>query len=431
MRRYFNTEGICEPSSHYMVQLDTRLDKIKRAYVDRGKYLTISRGRQYGKTTTLKALIKYLSPDYLVLFLDFQMLSSESFRNESVFSIAFAELLQKALQNSHLTQSEKCAQPIGQFFSFTQTNATISLRELFSHISLLCKTTPLPIVLIIDEADNASNNHVFIDFLSMLRGYYLDRENSPIFHSVILAGVYEIKNLKLKLRPEEEHQYNSPWNIAAKFNINMNFTTKEIAAMLQEYETDCHTGMDVPAVAKEIFLYTCGYPYLVSAICKILDEDLPELEPDFSSKCIWKKEGVTQAVHHLLKEDIPLLASMAKQLDSYAELHTMTEEILYEGKQIAYSQMEKSVNLGTMFGFFKENNGHVAIANRIFEMALLNMFAAKEAVSNEAYRYGQRDKNQFIQYGQLNMRLILEKFIEHFTDIYGNNDEKFIEKYGR
>ena len=29
------------------------------------------------------------------------------------------------------------------------------------------------------------------------------------------------------------------------------------------------------------------------------------------------------------------------------------------------------------------------------------------------------------------MRLILEKFIEHFTDIYGNNDEKFIEKYGR
>ena len=148
----------------------------------------------------------------------------------------------------------------------------------------------LPIVLIIDEADNASNNHVFIDFLSMLRGYYLDRENSPIFHSVILAGVYDIKNLKLKLRPEEEHQYNSPWNIAAKFNINMNFTTKEIAAMLQEYETDCHTGMDVPAVAKEIFLYTCGYPYLVSAICKILDEDLPELEPDFSSKCIWKKE---------------------------------------------------------------------------------------------------------------------------------------------
>ncbi len=28
-----------------------------------------------------------------------------------------------------------------------------------------------------------------------------------------LAGVYDIKNLKLKLRPGSEHQYNSPWNI--------------------------------------------------------------------------------------------------------------------------------------------------------------------------------------------------------------------------
>lgn len=29
------------------------------------------------------------------------------------------------------------------------------------------------------------------------------------------------------------------------------------------------------------------------------------------------------------------------------------------------------------------------------------------------------------------MDLVLEKFVEYFTDIYGNNDEKFIEAYGR
>lgn len=29
------------------------------------------------------------------------------------------------------------------------------------------------------------------------------------------------------------------------------------------------------------------------------------------------------------------------------------------------------------------------------------------------------------------MDLILEKFVAHFTDIYGDNDEKFIEAYGR
>lgn len=29
------------------------------------------------------------------------------------------------------------------------------------------------------------------------------------------------------------------------------------------------------------------------------------------------------------------------------------------------------------------------------------------------------------------MRRVLEKFVLHFSDIYGDNDEKFIEEYGR
>jgi hypothetical protein len=54
MRRYFNTEGQCEPEIHYMVRLDDRLDKIKRLFIDRGKYFIINRGRQYGKTVHWK-----------------------------------------------------------------------------------------------------------------------------------------------------------------------------------------------------------------------------------------------------------------------------------------------------------------------------------------------------------------------------------------
>ena len=60
MERYFNTEGVCDPQLHYMVRLDDRAEEIKRLFVDRGKYFVISRGRQYGKTTTLRALVKYL-----------------------------------------------------------------------------------------------------------------------------------------------------------------------------------------------------------------------------------------------------------------------------------------------------------------------------------------------------------------------------------
>ena len=55
MGRFFNVNGDCKPGRHYMVDIHPKLDEIKRM-VDRGDYFTINRARQYGKTTTLRAL---------------------------------------------------------------------------------------------------------------------------------------------------------------------------------------------------------------------------------------------------------------------------------------------------------------------------------------------------------------------------------------
>lgn len=89
---------------------------------------------------------------------------------------------------------------------------------------------------------------------------------------MILSGVYDIKNLKLKLNPGEETKYNSPWNIAADFIIDMSFSKQDIALMLTDYEQDYQTGMDVAAVSTLIYEYTSGYPYLVSRLCQLTDE---------------------------------------------------------------------------------------------------------------------------------------------------------------
>ena len=64
-----------------MVNLDSRLAQIKDM-VDAGQYFVINRARQYGKTTTLKALGRYLKGNYTVLSLDFQRISSASFATE-------------------------------------------------------------------------------------------------------------------------------------------------------------------------------------------------------------------------------------------------------------------------------------------------------------------------------------------------------------
>ena len=486
MRRYFNTEGWCSPDRHYMVRLDERLDKIKRLYVDREKYFIINRGRQYGKTTTLYALEEYLKADYLVISLDFQGISTMEYSDEHIFTKAFLRMFVEVLEDSGADTDE--VRPV---IMLMREAVQTTLGEMFYLLSKFCKAAAKPVVMMIDEVDNAGNHQVFIDFLALLRSYYLKRKNKTIFHSVILAGVYDIKNLKLKIRPDAEHQYNSPWNIAADFDINMSFSAAQIRTMLEEYEEDNRTGMDVSAMAEEIYQYTSGYPYLVSALCKILDEKLPEELPEElperlpektqerlpeelqerlpeelqerlpeelqerlseriseslqgeqpgelpedgtvkARKIVWSGEGLAEAVKILLNEKSPLFDSMMKQLDTYKELRGLIEEIVYQGKKVPFSPDTKAVNMGLMFGFLREQNGRLAVANRIFEMRIINLFITEESLKSDAFRSGDRDRNQFIRNGRLDMRLVLEKFVEYFHDVYGENDEKFVESYGR
>ncbi|ETR64901.1 MAG: hypothetical protein OMM_15149, partial [Candidatus Magnetoglobus multicellularis str. Araruama] len=99
----------------------------------------------------------------------------------------------------------------------------------------------------------------------MLRNKYLKQieGEDTTFHSVILAGVHDIKNIKMKIRNKKESEYNSPWNIAIDFDIDMSFSANEISTMLTDYEKDYHTGMDIGFIAENLRLYTSGYPYLV------------------------------------------------------------------------------------------------------------------------------------------------------------------------
>lgn len=430
MKRRFNITGSCNQQKHYMVKLDERLKRIKEDYVDEGSYFIINRGRQYGKTTTLKALREYLKDDYIVLSMDFQMMSAANFADEQIFTAKFIEYIENLLSDEEELMKNIDETAFSSLISLKNRD-DISMDIMFKGISRMCKTAKKPIVLMIDEVDSASNNQVFIDFLAQLRGYYLNRENQPTFYSVILAGVYDIKNLKLKIRPAEEHQYNSPWNIAAKFKVEMSFSSDQIAVMLTEYEEDHQTGMHIAEVAEEIYRYTSGYPYLVSVICKYLDEDVPDKKDFECISDVWTKRGIEEAVKLLLKENMPLFDSMIKQIDIYQDLRDIMEQILYQGRKIPFSPAQKSMNLGVMFGFLKEEDGHVAIANRIFEMYLLNLFIAQEAVKSDMFLYGQGSKNQFITGRSLDMGLILKKFVEHFADVYGERDEKFIEAYGR
>jgi hypothetical protein len=224
----FNITGTCIPHLHYMVDVSDKIEKVIKL-VDNGKYFHISRPRQYGKTTTIYFLEMKLKDDYLVISTSFEGLGDDKFKTDESFCSSIFGTFADGLYNA--TEEEK--QKVQQYGIGLKT-----IEDVSKAITKFTKEVNKKAVLIIDEVDRASNFNLFVSFLGMLRDKYLKRNSGKdsTFHSVVLAGLHDIKNIKSKLRPDSESQYNSPWNIATEFNIDMSFSPEEIATMLKDYK---------------------------------------------------------------------------------------------------------------------------------------------------------------------------------------------------
>lgn len=110
--------------------------------VDAGQYFTINRARQYGKTTTLHALTKYLKTEYVVVSLDFQMMSTSKFKDENSFSSAFAKMFIREMEASEGSVS----QPVKQLKrAVSEKKEETELPELFEYLSEICGVSSRPI----------------------------------------------------------------------------------------------------------------------------------------------------------------------------------------------------------------------------------------------------------------------------------------------
>lgn len=425
----FNTTGPCIPEKHYMADSKERVEKI-RMLVDDGAYFTIHQARQYGKTTTLAALARSLTDKYLVVSLDFQRFSQSCFENERSFCLAFAaEFCDEVSRVSDEEGNEA-------FHKLTQVGRDpgLNLRSLFGMLLQFCRSAGKKAVLMIDEVDSATNNQVFLDFLAQLRNGYLDRDlkGRITFWSVILAGVHDVRHIKGKIRGDEVQKVNSPWNIAADFDVDMSLSEDGIAGMLYEYEKDHQTGMDVSELAGLIYAYTSGYPFLVSRLCKWMNEKNGRMNPDIPESRGWTKEDFQEAVRKVLSEKNPLFDSLTGKLREYPELNRMLKTLLFTGKIISYNPDDPAMDAASMFGFIKNKDGAAVIANRIFETRLYNLYLSSSEMQDEdIYKASLRDKSQFIVDGYLNMKRVLEKFVEHFSDLFHDRDEAFLEEGGR
>ena len=240
------------------------------------------------------------------------------------------------------------------------------------------------IVLMVDEVDKASNHRVFVGFLNKLREKFLQRREGigATFHSVILVGVYDIKNIKRKLIQEGKHtpssteskMYNSPWNSAVAFKVDLSFNVSEISGMLMDYEQDHQTGMDISEIATEIYFYTQGYPVLVSRICQYMDEELED----------WTVDVVRESVRLLVREtDNELFKSLSQNLETNEDVSKLIYDVLLLGERRSFITDNPAVDLAYRYGYIRDDNERVKISNKIFEIVMTSYFISKGEIAQK------------------------------------------------
>ena len=418
MKKRFNSTGVCVSKKHYMVDISDKLEQIKKL-IDDEFYFTINRPRQYGKTTTLNEINNALKDIYLVISMSFEGIGDAVFEDEKSFCNKFLKLMVKELLFADKEESEKLAN-----LSYELND----MEELSEVITKFVGDNKKEVILIIDEVDKSSNNQLFLSFIGMLRNKYLARETGKdfTFKSVILASLYDVKSLKLKIRNEEEAKYNSPWNIAVDFNVDMSFSPKEIGTMLREYCTENSISMEVNKLSDELYFFTGGYPFLVSRLCQIIDEKIYEM-----NKMPWKLIDVQDAVKIILEEKNTLFDSLIKNLENNKELYDYIEDIIVRGNDKSFNNYNPIIGVGSIYGYFKNNNGKVAITNKIFGEILYNYMVSKlenNYSKMDAYNF----KDEFItKNGELNIEKILKKFQQFMKEQYSSKDKEFIEHHGR
>lgn len=427
MQKRFNDTGVCIPSQHYMVDTSAKLKKIIQL-IEWGEYFTINRPRQFGKTTTLFLLAKQLNlrDDCVALKISFEGMDVDTHQHVDKFIKFFLSMFIREFEFLHDSQ-------LAQFTThyLEKTNTLLALSEFIT----ILKRDRLPqtsLVLLIDEVDKSSNNQLFPDFLSILRDKYLQQREGRdhSFQSVILAGVHDIKTLKTKIRSDAEGgKYNSPWNIAIDFKVDLSFAADEIETMLQDYCIDKQIQLDKTAIAQRLHYYTAGYPYLVSKLCKFIDEDIV---PNRLEKN-WFVDDVETAFKMIVKESYTttLFDSLIKNLENNQELYELIFHLVINGKSLTFTIANPAINLAYLYGILKPSQQeHCQIHNRIFEQRIYAYMISKSMQTQYGDINGFGGPEYFSADG-LDIKLILQRFQVFMQENYAKPDKQFIEREGR
>ena len=198
--------------------------------------------------------------------------------------------------------------------------------------------------------------------------------------------------------------------------------------MLEDYSQERGVKLDSDKLAEKLFFYTSGYPFLVSALCKIFDEKLLQKKGELKT---WTDEDVSLSAQMLITNEHSNtnFDTLIKNLENNPKLYNLVYNILIEGEYYDYYIQDPLINLGAIHGIFKKAEG-VKIHNRIYEELILNYMTSK---TRTQIKLGSHDysRKYMLPDNQLDVGKLLEKFQRFMQEQQEKKDRAFLERNGR
>ena len=305
--RFFSTAGPVRPDEHYAIpplgriELGNLLDLIQSK-----QYFVLHAPRQTGKTSALIALRDHLNSGAAG---DFRCVSV----NVEVGQVARDDVARGV--RAILSQLAQRARSLGDAYPdehwlriFETSGPEDALNNLLAN---WCKANPRPLVLLVDEIDSLVGD-TLLSVLRQLRAGYEQRP-AGFPQSVILCGLRDIRDYRIRSSAGELIAGGSPFNVAAKSLRLGDFTEAETHALMAQHTDETQQPFEAAASA-EVWRQTRGQPWLVNALC--------------AEACFESEEGrdrtrpITRADIHAAKE--ALVLSRRTHLDQLA--HKLEEE---------------------------------------------------------------------------------------------------------
>ncbi|KPA10939.1 hypothetical protein MHK_008856 [Candidatus Magnetomorum sp. HK-1] len=396
MEKFFNASGPCDPSDHYMIDINERFENIIKL-IDMKRYFIIHAPRQTGKTTSMIQMTKQLNEDgkYIAIYINVESAQAVREDIEATNRVILGEFKRNIM--IHLP---KTFQPSDNCFAPYTMNTGLS-----HFLTNWCIELPKPLLVFIDEIDSLMGDSL----LSVLRQLRTGYEHRPkaFPHSLCLIGLRDIRDYRIYSNQEKRYIIGgSCFNIKEKAIVLSDFSCNQVRSLCKQH-TDA-TGQQFEENAiQHIYYLTMGQPWLVNAFGRELCFENHAIARD---KTITKKDVENVKEILIRRRDVHLdqLADKLTEPKVAKIIQTIiTGEIENFDAEIPPDDMEYLINLGLI----RRGDIGLEIANPIYREIIIKELTSitEDLINQNPIWYVKND-------GKLNIEKLLSEYIKFYKE---------------